>query len=83
MAWRYSFKIKTETCPDFHPVHAGIPNESILESLRLFLHLHDMVGNIACTVGLYANDACFIEIVNNSPAIPAAKINSHLYITGL
>ena len=42
-----------------------------------------MVGNIACTVGLYADDACFIEIVNNSPAIPAAKINSHLYITGL
>ena len=59
-------------------VDAGVPQGSILRPSLFLVHLDDMVINLACAIRLYADDACLIEIVDSSPAVSAAKINSDL-----
>ena len=56
----------------------GVPQESILGPLLFLVRLDDMVINLSCAIRLYADDACLIEIVDSSPAVSAAKINSDL-----
>ena len=57
---------------------AGVAQGSILRALLFLVHLDDIVINLACAIRLYADDACLIEIVDSSPAVSAAKINSDL-----
>jgi hypothetical protein len=59
------------------PVHAGVPQGSILGPLLFLIYTNDIVENIVCDIYLYADDTSLLSI-NENPGTAAHNLNCDL-----